>query len=284
MIDLHCHSTASDGSLAPREMVALAEKIGLTALALTDHDTLQGLMEFQKAGEGSRVECIPGIELATQDERDPFLAFHLVGLFLKRRSDKMDKLLDECLRGRVRRNIQILERLNALGIPVTKEEVFALAGGDVIGRPHIARALMQRGVVPNMQAAFDRYIGTGKPAYVRRVLPTPAEAISAIHSAGGCAVWAHPFSKGHRTVRQTHALAVELKAVGLDGIEVHYALHTQKQIENAAEIARAVGLLPSGGSDFHGENTRSVQLGLGLGHLQVPDRYLEPLRLAALKY
>ncbi|MGN0866891.1 MAG: PHP domain-containing protein [Oligosphaeraceae bacterium] len=282
MIDLHCHSTASDGTLTPTQLVALARKIGLNALALTDHDTLDGLEEFRRAGKESGLCCVPGVELAAQSATQAHWGFHIVGLFLQETpSREMATLLQGCLQARAVRNATILERLHALEIPLTMEEVEDAAGGEVVGRPHFALALQRRGVVPSVQAAFERFLATGKPAYASRKLPTPEEAISAIHSMGGVAVWAHPFTKGNHTVRQIHQMAVNLKAMGMDGMEAHYAMHTPKQVENVLEITREVGLFPSGGSDFHGEAFRNVHLGTGTGNLQVPDRYLEPLRLCA---
>ncbi len=282
MIDLHCHSTASDGTLTPTQLVDLARKIGLKALALTDHDTLDGLAEFREAGKGSGLCCVPGVELAAQSSTLPHWGFHIVGLFLQETpSREMATLLQGCLQARTQRNDTILERLHGLEIPLTMKEVEEAAGGEVVGRPHFALALQRRGVVPSVQAAFERFLATGKPAYASRKLPTPEEAISAIHSMGGVAVWAHPFTKGNHTVRQIHQMAVTLKTMGMDGMEAHYAMHTPKQVENVLEITREVGLFPSGGSDFHGEAFRNVHLGTGTGRLQVPDRYLEPLRLCA---
>lgn len=284
MIDLHCHSRASDGSHTPTEIVEMAAKSGLRAIALTDHDTMDGLAEFRKAGEGASVECVAGIELASRTPGE-YNGHHIVGLFLRDSlSDEMAELLASCIRWRHERNLGILERLKERGYPLTLEEVQDAAGGEIIGRPHIALALVRRGVVSSVAGAFERFLGSGKAAYVHRQEPTPEEAISAIHSMGGVAIWAHPFTKGNRTVRQIHQLAVDLKAIGLDGIEVHYSMHTPKQVQNAAEIAREVGLLPSGGSDFHGLTFRNVQLGIGVGNLQVPDRYLEPLRLCAARW
>lgn len=284
MIDLHCHSRASDGSQTPGEVVALAVKSGLKAIALTDHDTTDGLREFLEAGRNAPVECVPGIELASRVP-DEYNGYHIVGLFLDETpSEEMNALLASCIRWRDERNQMILERLNGLGYEISREEVQELAGGEVIGRPHIALALVRRGVVSSVAGAFERFLASGKAAYVRRQEPTPEEAISAIHSMGGVAIWAHPFTKGNRTVRQTHQIAVDLKAVGLDGIEVHYSMHTPKQVQNAAEIARDVGLLPSGGSDFHGLTIKNIQMGKGLGNLQVPDRYLEPLRLCGERW
>ena len=281
MIDLHCHSTASDGSLTPAQIVALAEKIGLKAVALTDHDTLAGLDEFLKAGEGASVECIPGIELAAQNA-GTYFGYHIVGLFLQKESAEMKQLLADCVHWREERNQAILGKLAEMGVGIPMEELHHLAQGEVIGRPHIASALVKHGVVPDSQAAFERFLGSGKSAYVQRRLPTPEVAIAAIHSMGGVAIWAHPYTKGNLTVRQLQRLAVDLKAIGLDGIEADYAMHTPRQRENVAAVARAVGLLPSGGSDFHGVHFRNVQLGVGTGKLLVPDRYLDALRLRAL--
>ncbi|MCQ2397632.1 MAG: PHP domain-containing protein [Lentisphaeria bacterium] len=284
MIDLHCHSRASDGSCTPSEIVALAVKCGLHAIALTDHDTMDGLAEFRRAGEGASVECVPGIELASRKQGE-YNGYHIVGLYLRESvSDEMSELLASCIRWRQERNLGILERLNEKGFPVTLSEVQQVAGGDVIGRPHIALALVRRGIVSSVAGAFERFLGSGKAAYMHRQEPSPEAAISAIHSMGGVAIWAHPFTKGNRTVRQIHQLAVDLKAIGLDGIEVHYSMHTARQVQNAAEIAREVGLLPSGGSDFHGLTFRNVQMGIGAGNLQVPDRYLEPLRFCASRW
>ena len=278
MIDLHCHSTASDGSFTPTQLVSLAEECGLKALALTDHDTLDGLGEFRRAGENSPVECIPGIELASQDAENSYAGYHIVGLFLgAEASEEMQELMQRCIEAREARNLAILERLRHHGIELSLTEVESAAGGEVIGRPHIAQALVNRGVVSSIQCAFDRYLGSGKPAYVRRRLPSPETAIAAIHSMGGVAIWAHPFTRGNYTVRRIHEMAVHLKGIGLDGMEAYYALHTVTQVKNALEICEDVGLLPSGGSDFHGAVTRSIRLGVGTGKLNVPDSILADL-------
>ncbi len=282
MIDLHCHSTASDGTCSPRELVSMAVKLGLKALALTDHDTMDGLPEFQAAArEFPQTCCVSGVELAARSREDYRLGYHIVGLFLGEPSREMKEFMAGCRKARVERNRAILERLAALGHPLEMADLEREADGGVQGRPHIARALVRRGVVESVQGAFQRFLGTGKPAYVSRAVPSPGEAISAIHSCGGVAVWAHPFTKGNHTVRKIHQMAVDLKAVGLDGMECYYALHTPRQVQNALEICRDVGLFPSGGSDFHGENIHGVKLGVGTGRLQVPDRLLEPLRLCA---
>ena len=280
MIDLHCHSTASDGSCSPAQIVAQAEKLGLKAVALTDHDTLAGLAEFRKAGEGSSVECIPGIELASQNA-GTYFGYHIVGLFLQEESAEMTRLLADCVRWREERNLAILQKLSEMGVTISLGELKNFAQGEVVGRPHIAAALVKHGVVPDFQAAFERFLGSGKSAYVQRRLSTPEAAVAAIHSMGGVAIWAHPYTKGNLSVRKLQRMAVDLKAIGLDGIEADYAMHTSRQRENVVMIARSVGLLLSGGSDFHGVHFRNVQLGIGTGKLQVPDRYLDALKQCA---
>ena len=164
---------------------------------------------------------------------------------------------------------------------ITLEEAQGHAGGGVLGRPHIALALVAHGYAHDIQNAFDRYLATGKPGYVRRQVPTPAEAIAAIHADGGVAIWAHPFTRGNYTVAQTRRVAVELKDLGLDGIEAYYPLHTPTQTRNVLKIAAEIGLLVSGGSDFHGIRFRNVELGIGYGKLCVPDALLAPLRAAS---
>ncbi len=282
MIDLHCHSTASDGTCSPRELVSMGVKLGLKGLALTDHDTMDGLPEFQAAAwEFPQICCVPGVELAARNREDPRLGYHIVGLFLGEPSREMNEFMAGCRNARVKRNHAILKKLADLGYSLDMSDLEREANGGVVGRPHIARALVRLGAVASVQGAFQRFLGTAKAAYVAREVPSPEEAISAIHSCGGVAVWAHPFTKGNHTVKKLHQMAVDLKAMGLDGMEAYYALHTPKQVQNVLEICRSVGLFPSGGSDFHGENIHGVKLGVGTGHLQVPDRLLEPLRLAA---
>lgn len=283
MIDLHCHSTYSDGSLTPHELIQLAVSKRLTALALTDHDTIDGIEDFLAAAKDAPIEAVPGIELAACEADSPHQSYHILGLYIGGASQRLRALLADVVKWRQERNVAIIERLNSLGIQITLEEVQALSGSGVIGRPHIAQHLVQHGYVKDIPSAFDRYLATGKPGYVYRRLPTPAEAIAAIHDAGGCAVWAHPFTRGNYTVIQTQRFAIELKNCGLDGIEAYYSLHTPTQQRNALSIARAVGLVVSGGSDYHGSRFKHIDLATGYGTLAVPDELLEALRLAAAK-
>ena len=283
MIDLHSHSTASDGSFAPAELLRLAAEKRLKALALTDHDTMDGLAEFMHAAEQyPQIEAVPGIELAACDDINPNHSFHIVGLYLGGDDSTLKELLTDVIRWRQERNLAIVDRLRCAGVPITVELVRECAGHSVIGRPHIALALVKCGFANDVQNAFDRWIATGKPGYVRRRLPTPAEAIAAIHSMGGVAIWAHPFTRGNFTVTKIREFAVELKDIGLDGIEAYYVLHTPVQQRNVCEIARATGLMLSGGSDFHGDRFKRLELGTGYGSLHVPDHLLGAIRAAAL--
>jgi 3',5'-nucleoside bisphosphate phosphatase len=278
MIDLHCHSTASDGSFTPTELVKEAERIGLKALALTDHDTINGLAEFNAAGKDSPVEAVPGIELAACDAENHNLSFHIVGLFLTTDSPRLNTLLADVIRWRNERNIAMVEKLASLGIPITLTRVQEVAGGAVIGRPHIAQVLIENGFANDTQNAFDRWLSSGKPGYVYRRVPTPSEAIAAIHSAGGTAVWAHPYTRGNYTNLQMRRIASSLKDMGLDGMEAYYPMHTLCQVRNSLDICKGVGLAPSGGSDFHGTRLRNIALGTGTGKLCVPDSLLDALR------
>lgn len=280
LIDLHCHSTASDGSLTPTGLLHEAQRRRLRALALTDHDTLDGLSEFLQASREVAVEAVPGIELAACEADNHNRSYHIVGLYLTGDETQMRGLLANVIRWREERNAEIINRLNELGFKITMEDARAQCDGAVLGRPHIAAALVANGHVPDVQKGFERLLASGKPAYIHRQLPTPAEAITAIHSMGGAAIWAHPFTRGHFTNIQMHRIALELKDVGLDGIEAYYPLHTPTQTRTALQIAKEFGLLVSGGSDYHGSRFKRVELGVGYGNLNVPDDLLEPLRSA----
>lgn len=272
MIDLHTHSTKSDGTLTPSELAAAAGCAGLTAVALTDHDTTDGLAEFCAAAAAGRLRAVPGVELSA--EYGPG-TMHIVGLFVA-----PGGALEEALRfirdARAERNRVILDRLSAAGVPIGEAEVRACAGSDVIARPHFARALVARGHAPDLNTAFDRWLGKGRPAYVaRRKLP-PAECIRAIHAGGGVAVLAHPASLG-LLGRGLRACVRGLAAEGIDGIEVHGSTHTPAQIRRYRSLARECGLAESGGSDFHGAIRPLVRLGRGFGTLEVPDACLDAL-------
>ncbi len=279
MIDLHTHSTASDGSVSPSDLVKEAEAAGLTAIALTDHDTVAGLSEFMTAGGSSPVETIPGVELACSWYGG---SLHLVGLFVDAGNAQLLRLLEKIRRNRNIRNRRMLEKLAAAGVRLQYEEIQQIAGGEVVGRPHFAAALVQSGHCANFAEAFGKYIGKNCPGYVRRFLPLPAEALRTIHAAGGVAVWAHPCGGTDVSIRgRIRQIARHLQAKGLDGMEVLYSDYTDDQRQLAGEIADQLGLLSSGGSDYHGTNMPGVRLGHGRSRLLVPDEFLEPLRTRA---
>jgi len=276
-LDLHLHTTHSDGSLPPAEVLALAHQAGVTALAITDHDITTGISEALEAGAGLGIEIIPGVEISSRFGENEL---HILGYFL----DWQDPVLNVRLTGlrdsRHRRNPQIVERLRALGCDLTYDEVRELAGTGSVGRPHIARVLMEKGYVKSAKEAFDRFLAQGKPAYVPRELPEPAEAMAWIRAAKGVPVLAHPLWAKQQD-EELSILCGRLKAEGLGGMEVHYSTHNPKQTAELLDIAKRLDLLVTGGSDFHGLTKPDIEVGVGRGGLTVPVKLLDPLRKAA---
>ena len=282
MLDLHLHSTYSDGTVSPEGLVAMARARGLSAVALTDHDTAAGIPEFlAAAGKAPRPRCIPGIELAC---RWYTANLHIVGLFIDPTEESLKKLLENIQAARRERNRLIMERLAALGAPVAAETLDAVARGEVTGRPHFAQALIAAGHCRTLQEAFSRFLARGGPAYVRRALPLPKAAIEAIHAAGGVAVWAHPAATRGPSAARMRQVCRRLAAYDLDGIEVCYAQYSPRDTATVRALAREFHLLPSGGSDFHGDNSPGVAMGTGRGDLRVPDEWLGPLEERAAAY
>jgi predicted metal-dependent phosphoesterase TrpH len=260
-VDLHSHSTASDGSKSPTALVAAAKAAGLAAIALTDHDTMAGVAEATAAGEQSGVRVVPGVELsALDDDRE----VHLLGLHIQR-----PHVLDDALRtfrdARATRARQIVEKLNALGVALSFDDVLEHAGDAAIGRPHVARALIEGGWARDSRDAFDRYLGAGRPAYVAKHRLSVSEAIGLVHVGGGIAVLAHPGADGRREVLERYA------ALGLDGVEVRHPGHTGEDVNRLGALAAFLGLLPSGGSDWHGASEGPRVLGV----MRVPLAWLE---------
>lgn len=275
LIDLHTHSTASDGSETPARILRLAREQGLRAVALTDHDTVSGLPEFLSAAEQEPVEAIPGVELSTMLFSKEL---HIVGLFLHPETPELLHLLERMRSGRETRNREIILKLSAAGFDVSYEELLQEAGGESIGRPHIAALLLRKGYFKTMQDAFDQYLKRGCRCYVARALPEPAEAIRAIHAAGGLAIWAHPVSGQSGERAFARKMLRKLVPAGLDGAEVRYSMFSEHQTELMTELADAEGILKSGGSDFHGTNQPNIRIGCGCGSLAVPFDYLEAMR------
>lgn len=273
-IDLHTHSTISDGTDTPAELVRYAKKKGLRAIALTDHDRIDGIEEAQTVGGEVGVEVIPGVELSAEFSEG---AMHLLGLFIDRTSPSFLRRLAVFQTARRERNPKIVQKLQEMGFKITEEEVAAAAGGRQAGRPHFARVLMQKGYVHSMTEAFERYIGDGKPAYVKKPQPSPEACIALIHEANGIAVLAHP-NTIHLTDQKLSALFERLVKAGLDGVEVYYSTHTPEEIVRYERLADAWNLAKTGGSDFHGEHKPHIDLGVGKGTLRVSYSLLEDLR------
>ena len=270
-IDLHTHTTASDGSFAPAEVVNMAEAAGLLAVAITDHDTTAGVAEALAAGENLQVEVVPGVELSVDHAR--LGSLHILGYWIRPGHPDLAGRLEDIRGGRGRRNDKILAQLAELGCPLELEEVEQIAGGKVIGRPHLAQAMVSRGYVKTTQEAFDRYLARGKPAYMERERMSPEEAVDRIGRAGGVAVWAHPglIGLGEADLEKE---VLKLVAAGLSGIEAHYPEHSPETTELLLQLCRRHDLAPTGGTDFHG----AVKPDVKLGSLQVPAELLEGLR------
>ena len=276
IIDLHTHTTASDGSLRPAELVREAKRAGLRAVAITDHDTVDGLAEGLAAGEEVGLEVVPGVEVSAQPLLDGHL--HLLGLFVDPGQPRFRRWLDGVRAGRDRRNPKIIEKLQSFGISITLEEVQRKALGGLVGRPHIAQVLVEKRVTRSLPEAFERYLSRGAVAYVERERAMPGEAIAAIHEAGGLAILAHPHYCGARDTSTLQRFIQELQGLGLDGLEIHYPTFTVDQEALFGSLARELGLLGSGGSDFHGAQKPGLELGRGHGSLRVPAELLEPLK------
>jgi predicted metal-dependent phosphoesterase TrpH len=247
-IDLHTHSSYSDGSLSPRQLVQLAKKRGLRAIALTDHDTVAGVEEALEAGKELGVEAVPGVEISAQY---PPGTMHILGYYIRASHRELQGALKKLQQARAARNPKIIERLQGLGLKITTTEVLDLSGGQV-GRPHIARALVNRGYVSSIDEAFSRYLKKGAIAYVEKFRFPPEEAIAIIRRAGGIAVLAHPFTLGMAQPDELSQLVHGLAEKGLEGIEVFYPGHTEEMAVIYEDVAKRLGLVCTGGSDFHG--------------------------------
>lgn len=273
-IDLHSHTTASDGSLTPTELMVAAADEGLTAVAVTDHDTLDGLIEAEEAARQMNIEMVPGIELAVNY---PSGRFHMLGYLIDRRDVVLNGRLNRLKENRANRNVNMAEKLRSLGIDITLDEIVAESGGGQVGRPHMAAALVKKRAAASCHEAFDRYLADGAAAHVPKDKITIQEGLDLIHAAGGLAVMAHPSS----LKLDDDALAGELKRLrklGLDGLECYYSQHTPERTDTLLEMARNSGLLATGGSDFHGAAKPHVHLGHVIGDLPAPTALLYALK------
>ncbi|MBO5985668.1 MAG: PHP domain-containing protein [Lachnospiraceae bacterium] len=281
MIDLHVHSTRSDGTYTPTELVEYAIEKGLTAFALTDHDTTDGLDEaisyanaLRAEGKADVPEVIPGIELSTNIEDTEV---HVAGLFIDKENPEFQNYLKEFVASRNLRNVKMCAKLTEIGIPITAEELESAFPNCILTRAHFASWLREHGYVSSNKEAFDRYLGKRCPCYVRREKITPQKAIALILTAGGIPVLAHPILYRLSDAR-LEALVATLKEAGLMGIEAIYSTYEPSEERQIRRLAKKHDLLLSGGSDFHGTNKPRIDLGVGLGRLYVPDELLENMK------
>ena len=272
LIDLHIHSTYSDGTLSPCTIVDLAKKTGVQAIAITDHDTVAGVAEAQVHGRKTGVEVIPGIEISSWLDNIPL---HILGYRFRYKDNNLQQRLHSLQEGRRIRNEKILAKLNHLGIDLTMAELTAFSEHGQAGRPHIAQLLVNRGAVPTMEQAFKRYLRRGAAAYAERFKYYADEAITMIREAGGIAVLAHPLTLDPG-LKAIPGLLQELQQLGLQGVEVYYPTHSSQTVRKLKKMAAELGLLITGGSDFHGNNRSKAPLG-GTKKSRVPQHILETL-------
>lgn len=272
-IDLHTHSTCSDGTLTPTELVKKAKDIGLSAIALTDHDTVDGLEEAFEAGRKYGIEVISGIEFSVKADTE----MHLLGLDFSLDCPKIKGVLAEMVANRETRNKKVIEKLSEIGMIITEEDIKNESTSLVTGRSQIAKAMMKKGYVNSVKEAFDKYLSFGKPAFVKRKTLSPEKAIEIIKNSGGFASLAH-LNQTKKSDEELYGILTHLKECGLDAIEGYYTEYTDDMNERYRKMARDIGLKLTGGSDFHGTNKTDHELGTGSGNLRIPYKILDLLR------
>ena len=278
-IDLHIHSTASDGTLSPADIITLALRLRLGAISITDHDSLAGCREALINGIPDALGFLTGVEISA--EPPPSYpgagSIHILGYGIRLDDPELNRALEKLQDARKDRNPRIIARLTRLGIDIRLEEVEREAGGGQPGRPHIASLLVKKGIVKTIDDAFDRYLGNGKPAYVDKFRIESSEAVGLINTAGGIPVLAHPCLLELQNDQQLDEILRELITMGLKGMEVYFSAHSPEQTRRYAELAKRHDLLMTGGTDFHGDTQPDIRMGVGRGGLHVPFELYEKL-------
>ena len=275
-VDLHTHSTASDGTFAPGMIPEAAAAANLTAVALTDHDTVSGLPDFlARQKDFPDIELISGVELSS---RSGARELHIVGLFIQPEHPALQKHLEAMRNERLQRAEAMQQKLQSIGYSVSWDDLLESGMQDVPGRPHFAQVLVKKYNFPDTRSVFEQLLKRGCAGYVPRNLPEPAEAINVIKAAGGIAVWAHLFNSHRNENNAIKRLLLELKNAGLDAIEAYYSEYTPTKTQTALRLAKELNLACSGGSDFHGELHKDIRLGSGHGDLLVPDEIIAQLK------
>lgn len=266
MIDLHTHSTASDGTLTPSELIDFAMDEGIDYLGMTDHDTTDGIEEAVEYAKDKNLKFAYGVEVSVEFENK---TMHILGYRINFKDKKLNQKLKVLREAREERNPKILKKLNNLGFKISYDEVKRASDGNVVGRPHFAKVMVEKGYVSTIQEAFDKYLAKGALCYVDKYRFEPKDAIEMIRSSGGFAILAHPLSlkldyEGIKNVVKN------LKDYGLEGMECFYRNHTEEDEINLLKIAKHFDLLVSGGSDFHGSNRPTISIGIGEGRMKIP--------------
>ena len=272
MIDLHIHTTASDGTATPAEAVQIASDLGLGAMAVTDHDTIAGCGEAMAAGKELGLEVVPGIELSSRYGK----TIHILGYFLRTGSLALQKVLDGIVFERNERNRKMAALMAADGIPIDYAEMQQRFGAS-IGRPNFGQILVEHGYAESVQDAFDRFIEKGQRYYLPRKMLSIERSVEVIREAGGVPVLAHPFQY-ELEEPELRQLIEHCMDHGLLGLECRYSLYDEEQSQYLLALAKEYGLTPTGGSDYHGRNKPHISIGSGTGSLAVPDEWLEGLR------
>jgi len=273
-VDLHSHSTASDGTLAPAEVARLAQRAGLSGWALTDHDTIGGVAEAAAESSALGIDFLPGIEISAEFPYPGTM--HILGYGVDPQSPTLHDLTRTLIEGRDNRNPKIVKRLQELNVAITMEEVENEAGGAVVGRPHIAAILHRKGYVSSIKDAFNKYLAPGGLAYFDKERLSPRRALEMILDSGGIPVLAHPVQLRQADDQQLGKVVRELIELGLAGLEVMHSDHTPELVAKYAAMADRFGLLKTGGSDFHGTNKKDIELGNARGQ-RVPREFLDQL-------
>ncbi|MCA9473044.1 MAG: PHP domain-containing protein [Nitrospirales bacterium] len=276
-IDLHLHSTYSDGSFSPHQLLSKASHFQVTALSLTDHDTTDGISEAVEAASHLDIEIIPGVEVSSSYQGTET---HILGYFIDLQNPLFQDRLRQLRQSRKDRIPKIVKKLNEIGVPLSHEDILSIAGHGSIGRPHVAQALVKKHYVSSIEEAFSQYLKEGAKGYIPRQLPDAQEAIHWIRSAGGVPSLAHPGWVRH-SIQELKTVCLTLKKYGLQGIEVFHSSHTSRQISEYQTLANRLDLLVTGGSDFHGKPRPEIEVGIGKGNLNIPGDILEALRTRA---
>lgn len=273
-VDLHVHSNHSDGTCTPAELVDLAVEAGISCFALTDHDTVSGIEEVLTAAKDRPVAVIPGIEMSCRYEKEDV---HILGYYMEYDSPKLVETLKYYQEKREERNLRMIQKMQNHGIDITPEKFFAMFPEGIITRAHFATYLMRTGYTSSVKEGFEKYVGPGRPCYLPKESITPAQAMACIALGKGVPVLAHPMMY-HLSSEQMEALLIQLKSLGLAGIETIYSENSPEEEERTRRLAEKYDLFLTGGSDFHGATKPYIHLGTGKGNLRIPEVFVEFIR------